>query len=147
MSRLFTIKDLEQLQKAGKIKGFTAVQKVVNKVKGIKIDKGSKNKGWIALNLKYYAEANNLILVSEFRFHPRKKYRFDWCLTNVERTIKIGIEYEGIFSAKSGHTTAKGYNKDTEKYNLASAAGWKLIRVTAMNYKSIFEHLNQMISG
>ena len=46
----------------------------------------------------------------------------------------VAIEYEGIFSEKSGHTTLSGYKKDVEKYNLATKLGWKILRYTADNY-------------
>lgn len=71
--------------------------------------------------------------VDELQFHHKRKFRFDWAIPE----WKIAIEYEGIFSKKSGHTTVSGYTKDCEKYNLATLEGWKILRYTAKNYKEL----------
>jgi very-short-patch-repair endonuclease len=64
----------------------------------------------------------------EFRFHKTRKWRFDWCYPEQ----KIAIEFEGIFSTKSRHTTVKGYSRDAEKYNQATLHGWSVYRFTAI---------------
>lgn len=74
---------------------------------------------------------------SEFKFSPDRKFRFDICIEEK----KIAIEYEGIMSRKSGHTTAKGYTKDAEKYNLATSLGYKVYRYTVLNYKDLLTDL------
>lgn len=68
----------------------------------------------------------------EFRFSDRK-YRFDYAFPE----YKLAIEYEGLISEKSGHTTLKGYTKDCDKYNSATLLGWKILRYTALNYRNI----------
>lgn len=142
----FNLKYLEQLKAAGKIRGFTGLQEIVKKVKGLKVDKGSKNKAWIHLILKTFCDANGLVLVTEFKFHPRRRYRFDFAITSQDRKIKCGIEYEGIFSEKSRHTTFQGYSNDAEKYNLAAASGWIVFRYTAKNYKTqLYNDLNKLL--
>ena len=67
----------------------------------------------------------------EYRFDEKRKFRFDFALPN----LKIAVEYEGIFSEKSRHTSVLGYSKDVEKYNLATIQGWSVLRYTAKNYK------------
>ena len=67
---------------------------------------------------------------TEFRFHDVRRFRFDIAIP----THKIAIEYEGIFSRKSGHTSISGFLSDIEKYNLATMNGWKLLRYTATNF-------------
>jgi very-short-patch-repair endonuclease len=62
----------------------------------------------------------------EYRFHPTRKWRFDFAYP--ER--KIGIECEGGTWAKSRHTTGSGYRGDCEKYNAASILGWRVLRFT-----------------
>lgn len=69
----------------------------------------------------------------EHRFHPARKYRFDLALIHE----RIAIEYEGLMSAKSGHTTFVGYTKDCRKYNLATINNWKILRYTAKNYTDV----------
>lgn len=69
--------------------------------------------------------------VSEYRFTELRRFRFDFLISD----LKIAIEYEGVMSEKSRHTTLKGYTRDAEKYNLASAKGYKVLRYTVLNYQ------------
>lgn len=77
----------------------------------------------------------------EYRFHEYRKFRFDIAI--VEE--KIAIEYEGIFSKKSRHTSVKGYSVDADKYNLAQQLGWKVFRYTALNYDRFKEEIKTLI--
>ncbi|MCZ8144883.1 hypothetical protein [Flavobacterium sp.] len=72
----------------------------------------------------------------EFQFSDRK-FRFDYAFPE----FKLAIEYEGLVSEKSGHTTLKGYTKDCSKYNLATLMGWKILRYTALNYRDIAQDI------
>ncbi len=69
--------------------------------------------------------------VSEYVFSDRK-FRFDIAIPEK----MIAIEYEGIFSEKSRHTSIMGYSKDSEKYNLAANLGWRVFRYTAVTVKN-----------
>lgn len=66
-------------------------------------------------------------VVAEHRFHPKRRWRFDWSWPSK----RLACEYEGVFAAKSRHTTVTGYSNDAEKYSTAAALGWCVIRVTA----------------
>ncbi|PHQ27863.1 hypothetical protein [Leeuwenhoekiella nanhaiensis] len=77
----------------------------------------------------------------ELQFSDDRKFRFDWAIP----ALKIAIEYEGIFSEKSGHTTISGYTKDCIKYNLATLEGWKVLRYTAKNYEMLGTDLKILI--
>lgn len=66
-----------------------------------------------------------------------KDWRFDWAFPEQ----KIAVEYEGIVTSKSRHTTLKGYTGDCEKYNSAMKLGWKVFRYTALNYKDVTKDL------
>jgi len=84
----------------------------------------------------------------EHRFHPVRRFKFDIALVE----YKIAIEYEGLNSVKSGHTTALGYTKDCIKYNLATLCGWRVLRYTAIedNYKNMMRDiidLKKLIDG
>lgn len=79
--------------------------------------------------------------VEELVFDDVRKFRFDWAITS----LKIAIEYEGIFSNKSRHTTISGYTEDCEKYNLAIANGWRVLRYTAINYTNLQKDLNCLV--
>jgi very-short-patch-repair endonuclease len=64
----------------------------------------------------------------EFKFHPVRKWRFDFALPNQ----KVAVEFEGgIFLPKARHTSMMGYAGDVEKYREAVLLGWKVLRYTA----------------
>lgn len=93
--------------------------------------------------------ASGFPFVREHKFaleHNGRKFRFDWC--NIQ--FKVALEYEGIFSDKSGHTTITGFTKDTEKYNLAATLGWTVFRCTNKNYKQVaadaVNHIQKLIN-
>lgn len=70
--------------------------------------------------------------VREYRFDDVRRFRFDFCWPD----LKIAVEVEGgIWKAKSGHSGA-GYLSDCQKYNLATAQGWKLFRYPVNLIKS-----------
>lgn len=73
--------------------------------------------------------------VKEFQFIENRKYRFDLAIPE----YKIAIEFEGIFfdGRKSRHTQAKGYSEDCKKYNLATQAGWKILRFTTADTQKL----------
>lgn len=82
-----------------------------------------------------------IAFVTEYRFHPVRKFRFDIAIPDK----KIGIEYEGLNCRKSGHTTKSGYTKDTIKYNLAVAEGWRVLRYTFKTYGKLIEELKRIL--
>lgn len=135
-----TFKQIQELKASGKIRGFndpgrssTAIQLPNKKPAAY---------GWLDLNLQYWCNQNVLTLEKEYRFHTDRKWRFDYAVP----AIKVAIEYEGIFTdGKSRHTNVVGYTADTDKYNAAAVAGWRVIRVTAKNYKTVLEQLNKMV--
>lgn len=100
-------------------KPTTKKKRVTSESKGIK-------------HIKAVLDDLQLDYILEHEFSNVRKFRFDIALLN----YKIAIEYEGVFSAKSRHTTVTGYSRDAEKYNLASSLGWKVLRYTATNYKN-----------
>jgi len=65
-------------------------------------------------------------VVKEYRFHPKRLWRFDFAVPE----LMIAIEIEGgIFSkARLGHSSGVGIKQDMEKYNLAQLMGWKVLR-------------------
>ena len=79
--------------------------------------------------------------VEELEFHPERKFRFDWAIP----TENIAIEYEGVFSKKSRHTTVNGYTEDCVKYNEAIKLGWKVLRYTAKNYTNLEKDLISLL--
>ena len=91
--------------------------------------------------MKLVVQLLNIDFVSEFKFHETRQWRFDISIPS----LKIAIEYEGIMSRKSRHTTVTGYTKDCEKYNAATIAGWRILRYNAINYKSLGDDLMMLL--
>jgi very-short-patch-repair endonuclease len=96
---------------------------------------------WMWGQLAAWVLVTGIPVEKEYRFHPIRKWRFDFAIPSK----MIAIEYEGLNSLKSGHTTLSGYTKDTEKYNEAQALGWKVIRFTVKNYKGVLKQLEKQI--
>ncbi len=119
---------LRQLEAKG-IKTDLDQQPKRTKVEKISVEKRSIELVLWALN----KEGSIPAYVRELQFSADRKFRFDWAIPD----LKIAIEYEGIFSEKSGHTTINGYVKDCIKYNLATLEGWKVLRYTAKNYEML----------
>lgn len=79
---------------------------------------------------------------TEYRFHPERKWRFDFAIPDK----KIAIEYEGVYGGgKSRHTTVSGYTADSEKYNEAAKLGWTVLRYTAKSYGKLITDLKELI--
>ena len=64
--------------------------------------------------------------VEEFRFHPKRRFRFDlaWPVR------KLAVEIEGGTWSRGRHTRGKGFAADCIKYNEAALLGWHVLRVT-----------------
>ncbi len=90
-----------------------------------------KEKGYIE-EVLMTLKNHNIFYEKEYKFHETRKYKFDFCIP----LHKIYIEYEGIYSAKSGHTSMSGYSENCTKYNLATLCGWSALRYTSANYKN-----------
>lgn len=64
--------------------------------------------------------------IAEYRFHPLRRWRFDWAFVDQ----KIAIEVEGGIFIQGRHSRGVGMKKDMEKYNTAALMGWRVFRVT-----------------
>lgn len=133
---MMTISDLEA-SAAGKIN-----QEAIRKLKGPK----KKNEPappvmWMWGQLAAWSLKSGFAVVRELEFHQERRWRFDFAIPDK----MIALEYEGIFSNKSGHTTKTGYTKDVEKYDEAAALGWTVIRFTAKDYRTVIERLEQQL--
>jgi len=71
--------------------------------------------------MQRWADLNGPELEREYKFHPDRRFRFDFA--HVE--TKTAIECEGF-----GHNKMNRYTSDVEKYNLAALEGWKVYRLT-----------------
>lgn len=79
-------------------------------------------------------------LEQEYKFHPRRRWRFDFALP----ARKIAVEINGGVWVKGRHTRGRGYLDDREKVNAATALGWRVFelgtgQVTPDNVQAIVE--------
>jgi very-short-patch-repair endonuclease len=67
------------------------------------------------------------ILIPEFKFDSKRKFRFDfYCESN---GLKVALELEGGVWSRGRHTRPSGFLKDMEKYNLAASKGILVFRI------------------
>lgn len=64
----------------------------------------------------------------EFKFHPDRKWRFDFAIESDFH--RVAIEIEGAAFTSGRHTRGAGFVGDMEKYNEAAFYGWKVLRFT-----------------
>lgn len=62
----------------------------------------------------------------EYRFAPPRMWRFDFAWPEQ----RFAVEIEGGVWTNGRHTRGSGFVADTEKYNAAALAGWKVLRFT-----------------
>jgi very-short-patch-repair endonuclease len=62
----------------------------------------------------------------EFRFHPIRRWRFDYAFLGP----KLAVEIEGGTWQGGRHSRGAGYEADAEKQNTALGMGWRLVRYT-----------------
>lgn len=86
-------------------------------------------------------------LSAEYKFHATRRWKFDLAIPS----LMSAVEYEGgdHYRGKSRHSTGKGFVNDVEKYSVAAAAGWRVVRVTACQLKSgvCFTWIDQLLEG
>ncbi len=80
-------------------------------------------------------------VVKEHRFHDTRRWRFDFAILE----LKIAFEVEGGIFSGGRHTRGKGFIGDMEKYNTATAMGWKIIRITPSDYSSALKYLDLIL--
>lgn len=136
------MKNLESLRKRNPHLTDKEFDSMFNRSKN-KINKGSKIKDSILILLNDFCLTNNYTLELEHKFSTKRRFKFDYAIME----LKIAVEYEGLMSAKSRHTTVSGFSRDTQKYNLAINNGWKVFRYTAMTYNDLKTDLETINSN
>lgn len=81
---------------------------------------------------------------AEFRFDPKRRWRFDYAWqVNVQTKTpgfaiaKVALEVEGGIHTGGRHTRGRGFEKDMEKYNAAALAGWVVVRCTPSTLRTL----------
>jgi len=63
----------------------------------------------------------------EFRFHPRRRWRFDWAWPPQKLALEVN---GGAFLVTGGrHTRGAGFRRDLEKFSEAAILGWRVLYV------------------
>jgi len=70
--------------------------------------------------------------VKEFRFHPVRRWRFDYAWPD----LKVALEIHGGVFTNGRHTRGKGFTEDKVKMNTAQLLGWLVIEATAAQVKN-----------
>ena len=68
----------------------------------------------------------------EYRFHPVRKWRFDYCWPK----LALAVEFEGGIFVQGGHNRPMIYTDNCEKYNSAALLGYTVLRFTAPQVRS-----------
>lgn len=75
--------------------------------------------------------------VREHRFHPKRKWRLDYWLEEQVGgpliAFNIAVEIEGGIWTRGRHSRGKGYQADLDKYNAATAMGYKIFRFSTQD--------------
>ena len=67
--------------------------------------------------------------LAEFKFHPKRKWRFDYYFAE----YGVAIEIEGGAFTRGRHNRATGFIKDMEKYNAAVEMKIFILRYPSLN--------------
>lgn len=94
------------------------------------------------LEMETWLKYSGIEYVKEYKFHPKRKWRADIAIPS----LNVLIEYEGISSRKSRHTTITGFTNDCEKYNAAALMGFKVLRYTVINKSQFFKDIELLIN-
>lgn len=65
-----------------------------------------------------------IVFQREVKFHPDRRWRFDFVIN------KIAVEIEGGIWNNGRHNRGKGFESDCEKYAEAACLGWTVLRFT-----------------
>lgn len=74
--------------------------------------------------LQHIRAANLPLPEREYKFHPVRKWRFDFAWAD----RRIAVEVEGAVWTGGRHTRGSGFTSDCEKYNQAALLGWRVFR-------------------
>lgn len=75
----------------------------------------------------------------EYKFHPKRKWRFDFVLKPIK--TKIAIEVNGGHWIKGRHNHGNNYVKDLEKLNTAQLMGWIVLQYVPDNLADVVKDL------
>ena len=77
--------------------------------------------------LAYFSACGLPPCVTEHKFHPTRKWRFDFAW--VDSDSKVALEVDGGVWTRGAHGRGSGIVRDIEKGNAAVMLGWRVLRV------------------
>lgn len=77
-------------------------------------------------NLAYFRALGFPAPATEYRFHPTRRWRFDYAWPD----LMVALEIEGGVYQAGRHTRGNGYTEDCRKYSEAAVLGWCVVRAT-----------------
>ena len=105
------------------------------------------------LLLEKHLDELGLKFEREFRFHPERKWRFDYLITSRLTQMCLqpcyALEIEGGIWIGGRHTSGAGYSKDLEKYREAAIRGYCVLRFSVQEVLegTAREFLQKHVSG
>jgi len=72
------------------------------------------------------AQHTGLDVFREYRFHPVRRWRFDYAMPEV----KVAVEIDGGVFVCGRHSRGIGQVRDMEKMNAAAELGWRVLHFT-----------------
>ena len=81
--------------------------------------------------LDLHLKAERIPYKTEQRFHPVRKWKFDYLIGE-----KLAVEVDGSVYSHGRHTRGKGYEADCEKLNEALILGYRVLRFSTGQVKS-----------
>lgn len=94
------------------------------------------------LKLDQICRNGNITLIEEYKFISDRKFKADYFIPELNTLL----EYEGLFSVKSRHTSVTGYSNDCEKYNLAQINGYIVLRYTALTLSQVEKDIEKILT-
>lgn len=90
-----------------------------------------------------YCAANGLAMpVKEYRFHPQRKWRFDYCwIAN-----KVAVEIDGGIWQEGRHTRGSGFIADQQKRNAAQLLGFRVLCYDPTRYAEAIVDLKILLA-
>lgn len=82
--------------------------------------------------LETHLRAVGIAYEREFRFHPVRKWRFDFAFP----AQKVAVEVQGGVFVGGRHARGTGITNDAEKFSVAAGLGWRVLPVTPAQVKS-----------
>ena len=81
--------------------------------------------------------------VPEYRFHPHRKWRFDYAWP----LHRLALEVDGGVWTQGRHTRGSGFLGDMLKFNNATLLGWRVLRYTPQQLGQAIADLRIALAG